>query len=172
MGASNSKQEPVVVYGNEVPIGFTPQLSDRLVKEATAAQGGAKADKRSDKTSDESSAGSRAEVNSRDLADQVEKQVASELSRILEKSQLEDLRSKERQTSTAELLSEIRDITQQISSSPSAKSQTYAKSLQARDHAVSCLRENSGRALDCWKEVQEFKTLVSDLEREFVAASK
>ncbi|PIA14887.1 hypothetical protein COEREDRAFT_82479 [Coemansia reversa NRRL 1564] len=157
MGASNSKEEPVYVYGNGVPIGFTPQLKDVLVKDATTAQG----------TDGNNSTGN---AESRDLADEIEKGVAKELARILEKNQLEDLRSKERQISTEELLGEIRDISQQIGGSTS-ESQSYERAVAARDRVAVCLRQHENKALNCWKEVGEFKSLVADLEREFVVAS-
>ncbi|KAJ2355800.1 hypothetical protein IWW50_003127 [Coemansia erecta] len=162
MGASNSKQEPVYVYGGEVPIGFTAQLQDKLVKDASSQS------KASEKTQTSSSAQG---VKSHDLANEVEKEVAKELERILEKQQHDLLRSKDRQTSTAELLSEIRDLSQQIGASPAAQSQTYSQAVGARDRVAACLRKNEGKTLDCWKEVGEFKGLVAALEREFVSAA-
>ncbi|KAJ2452066.1 hypothetical protein EV183_003182 [Coemansia sp. RSA 2336] len=161
MGASNSKQEPVHIYGSDIPIGFSVQLQDRLVKD-TAAPSSAKAQK-------PSTAGTQS-VNSRDLTDAVEKEVAKELERILEKQQHDQLRAKERQSSTAELLSEIRELSQQINSGPATRSSSFAEAVDARDRAAQCLRNNEGRALDCWKEVSTFKNLVAGLQREFVAS--
>ncbi|KAJ2614100.1 hypothetical protein H4S08_001878 [Coemansia sp. RSA 1365] len=157
MGASNSKEEPVYVYGSGIPIGFTPQLKDVLVKDATTAQ----------KAAGNNSTGS---AESRDLADEIEKGVAKELARILEKNQLEDLRSKERQTSTEELLGEIRDISQQIGGGTS-ESQSFGHAMAARDRVAACLKQHENKALNCWKEVGEFKNLVAALEREFIVAS-
>ncbi|KAJ1853927.1 hypothetical protein GGH12_004506 [Coemansia sp. RSA 1822] len=163
MGASNSKQEPAYVYGSDVPIGFTVGLKEKLLKEASA-QKEAKDKARTASSSPES-------VCSRDTAEEVEKAVAKELERILEKQQHDQLRSKDRQASTAELLGEIRDLSQQINTSPTAQSQTYGQAVNARNQVAACLRKNEGKALDCWKEVSEFKSLVATLEREFVAAS-
>ncbi|KAJ2803255.1 hypothetical protein H4S07_004500 [Coemansia furcata] len=160
MGASNSKNEPVYVYASEVPIGFTAQLKDKLVSEATM-------------TPSPPAAAAAANVdNSRDIADKIDEGVAKELARILEKSQLDELMAKERQASTSDLLREIRDVSHQIASNPSTKSATFEQSLQARDRVVACLKDNAERTLDCWKEVSEFKTLVTTLESEFVAMSK
>ncbi|KAJ2459111.1 hypothetical protein GGF42_001669 [Coemansia sp. RSA 2424] len=159
MGASNSKKEPVYVYASEVPIGFTAQLKEKLVSEATLpppSQPNAPA----------------ATTNSRDLADKIDEGVAKELARILEKSQLEELMAKDRQASTSDLLREIRDVSHQLSSSTTVTSPTFELSLQARDRVTACLKENAGRTLDCWKEVAEFKSLVATLESEFVAMSK
>ncbi|KAJ2833871.1 hypothetical protein GGI24_000664 [Coemansia furcata] len=156
MGASNSKNEPVYVYASEVPIGFTAQLKDKLVSEATMTPSPPAANV----------------DNSRDIADKIDEGVAKELARILEKSQLEELMAKERQASTSDLLREIRDVSHQIASNPSTKSATFEQSLQARDRVVACLKDNAGRTLDCWKEVSEFKALVTTLESEFVAMSK
>ncbi|KAJ1862965.1 hypothetical protein LPJ78_004366 [Coemansia sp. RSA 989] len=161
MGASNSKQEPVHIYGSDVPIGFSVQLQDKLVKDTTAP--GTKAQKPS------SAAGTQS-INSRELSDAVEKEVAKELERILEKQQHDQLRAKERQSSTAELLSEIRELSQQINSGPATQSPSFAEAVGARDRAAQCLRNNEGRALDCWKEVSTFKSLVAGLQREFVAS--
>ncbi|KAJ1731058.1 hypothetical protein LPJ61_002716 [Coemansia biformis] len=162
MGASNSKEQPVHVYGSEIPIGFTPQLKDKLMKEATAdaqkAPGSAKAE--------------RPGVSSRELADAVEQEVAKELARILEMSQLEELKAKERQASTAELLGEIRDATQRIGGGGRARgTESFGRAVAARDRVAACFRQHEGRALDCWKEVGEFKALVAALEREAVGAS-
>ncbi|KAJ2321341.1 hypothetical protein H4S02_000665 [Coemansia sp. RSA 2611] len=164
MGASNSKQEPVYVYGNEVPIGFTAQLQDKLVKDAASQ-------KQTDSSPHTAAASSTQSVSLRDPTDAVEKEVAKELERILEKQQHDELRSKDRQTSTAELLAEIRDLSQQISAGPTTKSQTFGQAVSARDRVAACLRKSEGRPLDCWKEVSEFKRLVAALEREFVAAA-
>ncbi|KAJ2821285.1 hypothetical protein FBU31_004957 [Coemansia sp. 'formosensis'] len=161
MGASNSKNEPVYVYASEVPIGFTAQLKDKLVSEATMTP------------SPPAATAAAANVdNSRDIADKIDEGVAKELARILEKSQLDELMAKERQASTSDLLREIRDVSHQIVSNPSTKSATFEQSLQARDRVVACLKDNAGRTLDCWKEVSEFKALVTTLESEFVAISK
>ncbi|KAJ2386340.1 hypothetical protein GGI23_006515 [Coemansia sp. RSA 2559] len=108
-------------------------------------------------------------ANSHDL---VEQEVAKELARILEKNQLDELQSKERQASSTEILHEIRDITRQIGSSPFANSAAFGQSLHARDRVTSCLVDNADRPLNCWKEVSDFKSLVATLESEFVAASK
>ncbi|KAJ2846232.1 hypothetical protein IWW36_004449 [Coemansia brasiliensis] len=146
MGASNSKQEP---------------LQDKLVKDTAAP---------SAKVRELPAAGTQS-VNSRDLSDAVEKEVAKELERILEKQQHDQLRAKERQSSTAELLSEIRELSQQINAGPAAQSPSFAEAVDARNRAAQCLRNNEGRALDCWKEVSTFKSLVAGLQREFVASN-
>ncbi|KAJ2779786.1 hypothetical protein H4R18_003814 [Coemansia javaensis] len=148
MGASNSKQEPVHVYSGTVPLGFTPQLKDKLEKEAKEAKAAPAA-----------------------TPDAVEAEVARELARILEKSQLEELKARERQTSTAELLAEIRDVAQQIGTSgPARESQSFRAALLARDRAAACLLDHKDRALDCWQEVAAFKSLVAALERETISA--
>ncbi|KAJ2079426.1 hypothetical protein H4R24_003791 [Coemansia sp. RSA 988] len=157
MGASNSKEEPVYIYGSEVPIGFTPQLKDVLEKGAATAQ-----------TSEGNS--STPSATSRDLADGIEKGVAKELARILEKNQLEELRSKERQSSTQELLGEIRDISQQIGAGTS-DTQSFESAMVARDRVAACYKQHENRALNCWKEMGEFKNIVAAMEREFIAAS-
>lgn len=41
----------------------------------------------------------------------------------------------------------------------------------ARNELVRCLRENDRRPLDCWQEVDNFKTQVAKAEREWVEGS-
>ncbi|KAJ2870048.1 hypothetical protein GGH93_005861, partial [Coemansia aciculifera] len=159
MGASNSKNEPVYVYASQVPIGFTAQLKDKLVSEATTTPNPPAA-----------AAAAGAMANSRDLADKVDEGVAKELARILEKNQLEELKAKERQASTSDLLREIRDVSHQIASNPTTKSPTYELALHARDRVAACLKDNAGRTLDCWKDVCEFKSLVATLESDITAS--
>ncbi|KAJ2636230.1 hypothetical protein GGF40_003135 [Coemansia sp. RSA 1286] len=158
MGASNSKSERVYVYGNDVPIGFTPQLQEKLVKDAET--GASKAEPPKPAASAPS-----------DMEEKVDALVAKELARILEKNQLDDMKARDRNASTTELLNEIRDISRQIQASPSTKSPTFAKALQARDRVATCLRDNSGRALDCWSEVAEFRALTATIEKEFASGS-
>ncbi|KAJ2159032.1 hypothetical protein GGF46_003324 [Coemansia sp. RSA 552] len=163
MGSSNSKSEPVYVYGSEVPIG----LKDKIAREAASSQP-------AQQPAAAAAPGSSgpAQVSSHDLADEVEKEVAKELARILEKSQNEQLKARERQASTAELLSEIRDASQQMGAGRAAGLAALGQAAQARDRVAGCLRQHEGRALDCWKEVDEFRGLVAELEREFVAGSR
>ncbi|KAJ2537687.1 hypothetical protein EV175_006648 [Coemansia sp. RSA 1933] len=165
MGASNSKEERVYIYADQIPLGFTPQLNEVLVKASAkpAKQQPADSSEHTKKLSD------NAADYSRDLVDE---EVAKELARILEKNQLDELQSKARQASSAEILNEIRDITHQINASPSAKSPAFEQSLHARDRVSSCLVDNADTPLNCWKEVSDFKALVATLESEFVAASK
>ncbi|KAJ2236631.1 hypothetical protein H4R99_003066 [Coemansia sp. RSA 1722] len=158
MGASNSKSERVYVYGNDVPIGFTPQLQEKLVKDAET--GASKVEPPKPAASAPS-----------DMEEKVDALVAKELARILEKNQLDDMKARDRNASTTELLNEIRDISRQIQASPSTKSPTFAKALQARDRVATCLRDNSGRALDCWSEVAEFRALTATIEKEFASGS-
>ncbi|KAI7821136.1 hypothetical protein BX661DRAFT_188671 [Kickxella alabastrina] len=166
MGASNSKEEPVYVYSNSVPIGFTPQLKEKLVKDATEKQNQAQNRTQTQTNPDP------AKFDSTDLQDKVEGLVAKELARILEKNQLDDLQARDRNASTTELLSDIRDVARQIAASTSTRSPTYEESLRARDRVAACLADNAGRPLDCWSHVAEFKALAKTLEAEFAAGAK
>ncbi|KAJ2009251.1 hypothetical protein GGI04_000631, partial [Coemansia thaxteri] len=119
MGAKNSKEAPVYVYAQDVPISITTQLEDRLIREATSAKdtSGTRNRHSTNMNADSATAaGSTGSTSS--LADKVDELVARELARILEKQQLEELKSKERQASTSDLLREIRDLTEQIDSNP------------------------------------------------------
>ncbi|KAJ2763609.1 hypothetical protein IWQ56_000242 [Coemansia nantahalensis] len=171
MGASNSKEEPIHIYGGEVPIGFTVQLKDKLEKEAATQQRQQKQQQKQQQQQKQNQ--EQQQIQQQRLADAVEQEVARELARILEKSQLEELKAKEHQASTAELLGEIRDVARQIGSGggQSRRPESFGDAVAARDRVAACLRQHEGRALDCWKEVGEFKALVSALEREAVGTS-
>ncbi|KAJ2785010.1 hypothetical protein GGI15_002076 [Coemansia interrupta] len=135
MGASNSKSEKVYVYATDVPIGFTPQLKEKLVDEAAAMQQQQQQQKQQPAI-DSDAAG---------LEDKVDARVARELARILEKREIDEANARDR----------------------------HAAALAARDRAASCLRDNAAnaRALDCWREVADFRAAAATLERQFAAAS-
>ncbi|KAJ1901474.1 hypothetical protein LPJ66_000756 [Kickxella alabastrina] len=171
MGASNSKEEPVYVYGNNVPIG----LKEKLVKDATEKQTQTQTqtqNRTQNRTQTQQNVVAAPPVDSTDLQDKVEGLVAKELARILEKNQLDDLQARDRNASTAELLSDIRDVARQIAASTSTRSPTYEESLRVRDRVAACLADNAGRPLDCWSHVAEFKALAKTLEAEFAAGAK
>ncbi|KAJ1861951.1 hypothetical protein LPJ73_000893 [Coemansia sp. RSA 2703] len=163
MGASNSKSEKVYVYANDVPIGFTPQLKEKLVSEAANPQQQQKQQQKQQPAIDTDASG---------LEEKVDERVARELARILEKREIDDANARDRHASTAELLADIRDIQRQIDTSPATASPAFAAALVARDRVAACLRHNAAhaRALDCWREVAEFRAAAAMLERQFAAA--
>ncbi|KAJ2720947.1 hypothetical protein GGI07_004297 [Coemansia sp. Benny D115] len=166
MGAANSKEEPVYVYGKDIPIGFSRQLGEKLVKKAQEESVETKP------VAPVAAPLASSTATARELTEKTEELVAKELERILEKQQIEDQKACERQASTTELLNEIRDITRQINASPSTRSPAFALSLRARDRVAACLIDNAGRPLDCWAEVAEFKALADTLQTEFAAGSR
>ncbi|KAJ1721982.1 hypothetical protein LPJ53_003555 [Coemansia erecta] len=162
MGASNSKSEKVYVYANDVPIGFTPQLKEKLVNEAATST-------QQQQTPAKQPA---ADSGASGLEDKVDALVARELARILEKREIDDANARDRHASTAELLADIRDIQRQIDTSPATASPAFGAAIAARDRVASCLRDNAAhaRALDCWREVADFRAAAATLERQFAAA--
>ncbi|KAJ1932464.1 hypothetical protein GGF37_007046, partial [Kickxella alabastrina] len=150
---------------------FTPQLKEKLVKDATEKQNQAQ-NRTQTQTQTQQNVVAAPPVDSTDLQDKVEGLVAKELARILEKNQLDDLQARDRNASTTELLSDIRDVARQIAASTSTRSPTYEESLRARDRVAACLADNAGRPLDCWSHVAEFKALAKTLEAEFAAGAK
>jgi altered-inheritance-of-mitochondria protein 13 len=41
----------------------------------------------------------------------------------------------------------------------------------AQDRVIACFRDNPQRPLDCWREVEEFKSTLKQVQREFIDIS-
>ncbi|KAJ2656873.1 hypothetical protein IWW48_004797 [Coemansia sp. RSA 1200] len=170
MGAANSKEERVYVYANQIPLGLTPKLEQGLAKASSSNSSSQVAPVATEPAHKDAPA---SEMNSLDLARLVDEEVGKELARILEKQQMDGLQAKERQASSAEMLSEMRDIAQQINNGSAAtRSAAFGKSIDARNRVSECLRDNADRPLNCWKAVGDFRALVGVLESEHVASCR
>lgn len=102
----------------------------------------------------------------------IQDRVASELTK-LEREALEKF-----QKTTAESLDKSKDTKLSVALS-NEKVQSLTKALQdsakliqvelsdevkkARGDVIACLKDNKGRALNCWDEVEQFKTLVNSM---------
>ncbi|KAJ1736752.1 hypothetical protein LPJ72_001112 [Coemansia sp. Benny D160-2] len=172
MGAANSKEERVYVYANQIPLGLTPKLEQGLAKASSRSSSSSQAAPVAAEPTHKDAAPA-GEMNSLDLARLVDEEVGKELARILEKQQMDGLQAKERQASSAEMLSEMRDIAQQINNGSAAtRSAAFEKSIDARNRVSECLRDNADRPLNCWKAVGDFRALVGVLESEHVASCR
>lgn len=102
----------------------------------------------------------------------IQDRVASELSK------LETQAREQFQKATSESLDKTKDNTTSVAIS-NEKVQGLTKALQdsaklilvelsddikkARGNVIACLKDNKGRALNCWDEVEQFKTLVNSM---------
>ncbi|CCX08600.1 hypothetical protein FPQ18DRAFT_317997 [Pyronema domesticum] len=152
MGSSNSTPRPIVLSG-ETPVRFSSSLVETL-------QSSSETDHTREKA----------------LELHIQERVASELRR-LEARESEILASVDRKLDK-QIASEDglnREKVQREIDALKARLENVPKVLEleegvknARENVVSCLRANSTRPLDCWKEVAEFKEQTRRLEKAFV----
>ncbi|KAJ3564925.1 hypothetical protein NP233_g7972 [Leucocoprinus birnbaumii] len=175
MGASQSRSEPdEKVFQSETPISFSPdvvnQLSNRL---------------ESPETSPERQTVLDAHIRSR-IQDELEhlrreeENVRDEIERALEKENLDRERAMAGDASegdgsgagevksSAALQGDLEEIREKISKYQTRKELTeYPEVKSHGDAVVECYRQNPTTPLDCWKEVDRFKTSVAKLEQEY-----
>lgn len=175
MGASQSRSEPdEKVFQSETPISFSPdvvnQLSNRL---------------ESPETSPERQTVLDAHIRAR-IHDELEhlrteeEHVQSEIERALEKENLDRERAMAGDASegdgnaagevrsSAVLQGDLEEIREKISKYQTRKELTeYPEVKSHGDAVVECYRRNPTTPLDCWKEVDRFKSSVAKLEQEY-----
>lgn len=67
-------------------------------------------------------------------------------------------------TSVSGANDKIADLTKRLKDNISkAKVQTSDEFNSAREQVIKCLRDNEGRSLNCWDEVQQFRKLANEL---------
>ncbi|KII88813.1 hypothetical protein PLICRDRAFT_110345 [Plicaturopsis crispa FD-325 SS-3] len=174
MGAGQSKSESEEqVFQNETPIQFSQDFVNTLA-DHSAAPG----------TSPERQSTLDSHIRSRINAELErlrgeEEQVRQEVERALEKENLDREKSMAGETaekadeelhgevkSSASLLGDLEEIRSKVDK--------YQKKQELSDHpdvkasgeaVVSCYRNHPTTPLDCWREVNAFKTSVADLEK-------
>ena len=97
---------------------------------------------------------------------QKEAEILSSISAALEKENLD----KEKPGMTSEVLGrDIEEVREKIERMAQDKKYKENPALvQAKEGVVLCYRNNAERPLDCWREVEAFKTEVGKLEQAFV----
>ncbi|KAJ1915583.1 hypothetical protein H4219_004249 [Mycoemilia scoparia] len=192
MGAKVSKQdEPVVFYGNQIKEGLANEITGKSEKPKAnytiydnpnpfanekPSHHDQQQQQQQQPTPPNTGATTRSPNQSpSNFADEVEAQVAKELSRYHEKLQIEEAKDNERynhQYSTLEIRDSLRDMIQTYSNIPKKLESPVVKAaLQARDEVAACYKNNPERTLDCWKQVQDFKEKVRAVEKEFISSA-
>ncbi|KAG0226312.1 hypothetical protein BGW42_003771 [Actinomortierella wolfii] len=147
MGASQSRQEPMVFMNEDDPVQV--RISSNFVNQLAQAQ---------------PSAGSP-----QDIENQVRQRVQAELERIkLQENEFVNYKS----TTNANAIVTEQEIDQLSKQHP----QKHVKALpeeivKAQDALVACYKKNSERSLDCWAEVEEFKKVVQKAQNAFIATA-
>ncbi|KLO13600.1 hypothetical protein SCHPADRAFT_940261 [Schizopora paradoxa] len=67
------------------------------------------------------------------------------------------------------LSGDIEEVRQKVDKFAERKSVVDAQTSDAAGSLLSCYKKNSSRPLDCWKEVETFRTLVADTERRAIS---
>ncbi|RLV85706.1 MICOS complex subunit MIC19 [Meyerozyma sp. JA9] len=102
----------------------------------------------------------------------IQDRVAAELAKLERETlkKFKDTTDKSLETSSYEGPSvsgandKIADLTKRLQDNISkAKVQTSDEFNSAREQVIKCLRDNEGRSLNCWDEVQQFRKLANEL---------
>ncbi|KAL6453914.1 MIC19 MICOS complex subunit MIC19 [Candida maltosa Xu316] len=149
MGSNSSKPE-TKVFTPETPIDFSATFLSQL------------------ETSPESDF-SRAQYTEKYIQDRVaselsklEKQTIKEFKNTTDKAILKD--EGEAKLSVASVNEKIGKLTDLLKENASlAKIVTPANVQESRDAVIKCLKDNQGKSLNCWDEVEGFKQLVKEL---------
>ncbi|WWC91635.1 uncharacterized protein L201_006581 [Kwoniella dendrophila CBS 6074] len=164
MGAAQSSQnvQEQIITPSEpgTSVQFSPSLISRLSSPASNESS----------TSNNSNSADeivrrRLQVESENLRSQ-EKEILEKISNELEKENL----NKEKPGMSSEVLSkDIEQIREKIERLKKHKIDNESKGVKAaRDQVEQCYLNNPEKPLDCWKQVELFKSEVSKLEQAFV----
>ncbi|KAG0259267.1 hypothetical protein DFQ27_004174 [Actinomortierella ambigua] len=147
MGASQSRQEPMVFMNEDDPVQV--RISSNFVNQLAQAQ---------------PSAGSP-----QDVENQVRQRVQAELERIkLQENEFANYKS----TTNANANVTAQDIEHLSKQQPQKHIKALPEEIvKAQDALVACYKKNSQRSLDCWAEVEEFKTVVQKAQNAFIATA-
>lgn len=102
----------------------------------------------------------------------IQDRVASELSKLekqareqFQKATSESLdKTKDNKTSVAISNEKVQGLTKALQDSAKLILVELSDDIKkARGNVIACLKDNKGRALNCWDEVEQFKTLVNSM---------
>ncbi|KAF9972063.1 hypothetical protein BGZ73_004880 [Actinomortierella ambigua] len=147
MGASQSRQEPMVFMNEDDPIQV--RISSNFVNQLAQAQ---------------PSAGSP-----QDIEKQVRQRVQAELERIkLQENEFANYKS----TTNANANVTAQEIEHLSKQHPQKHIKALPEEIvKAQDALVACYKKNPQRSLDCWAEVEEFKNVVQKAQNAFIATA-
>jgi len=176
MGAGQSKSDAYEhVFPNETPIQFSDEvvnhLSDHLASPETTPQRQSTLD---------AHIRSRIQTEISRLREE-EQHVKGEIERALEKENLDRERGMvEDETEDEEsgvghaksatvLLGDLEELRRQVERFHAKKDDVEFVTAQTRSNAVvQCYKTHSQSPLDCWREVQEFKASVANIEEHYI----
>ncbi|KIY64583.1 hypothetical protein CYLTODRAFT_457065 [Cylindrobasidium torrendii FP15055 ss-10] len=165
MGASQSKSEEKV-FTTETPISFSPDVVDRLAANVTSSEVPAERQLTLD-----------GHVRARIQAEMArlrkeEEEVRAKIEAALEKENLD--REKTLATDgdvkdSASLLNDLEEIKAKVERFQERKALVdYPELKGIQEKVLACYRNQPTRTLDCWREVNQFKVAVDQLEQKFV----
>jgi len=178
MGATQSSQRA----DDEAAVGGTPiQFSREVVNDMTDSM--IAAHPSSSSLDDRIRSQIKAEIQRlHDTEEEVQKEIATALAK--ENDDIHSRAAAEQDTETAEedeeetssrvrnsvvLSGDIEEVRQKVDKFAERKGVVDAQTSEAAGSLLSCYRQNSSKPLDCWKEVENFKTLVADTERRAIS---
>ncbi|KAI9209254.1 uncharacterized protein BJ171DRAFT_595023 [Polychytrium aggregatum] len=146
MGNAHTKPaDPVVLYNEpDIPITFSPNLLFRL-----------------DQIQNPNAAPSPKPAHNHDVDDVVHERVQ----RAIEKEKQQRLFFEER--SADQVRREAEDLLRRQKRVP--EQHVNAEYQQLQNAVIDCYRNNTARALDCWKEVADFKGAAKKAQHDFVS---
>ncbi|ORX40662.1 hypothetical protein BD324DRAFT_611714 [Kockovaella imperatae] len=160
MGASQSSQarpeQVVSAPESSTSVSFSPSLIDRLSSPASSKEP-------SESTDD--IVRRRLAAESAHIRSQ-EAEILSKISAALEKENLD----KEKPGMSSEVLGrDIEEVREKVERMKRDREEKEGEGIRkAKEDILRCYRENAQRPLDCWREVETFKTEVAKLEKAFV----
>ncbi|QWW22072.1 hypothetical protein CA7LBN_000818 [Candidozyma auris] len=102
----------------------------------------------------------------------IQERVASELSKLEAEAQqkFKDAtnnaleKSKDAKVSVAQSNEKVQSLTKALQESAKLIQVEVSEDIKkARSEVIACLKQNQGRSLNCWDEVEQFKTLVNSM---------
>ncbi|KNE63852.1 hypothetical protein AMAG_08916 [Allomyces macrogynus ATCC 38327] len=165
MGQGQSKPAEPVVFVNTVPL----MVSERLVHNLDAAESGAQ----SSEPTPAPVATSAPALSEEELHALVEERVAQRVAAELERRiATEGVRKDNReQLSSQVALREAEDMLQRLGRISLPTPEANPACLAAQEQVIACFKANPTRPLDCWQEVEAFKSSLKVVQKEFIHAA-
>ncbi|KAK9729631.1 hypothetical protein K7432_000149 [Basidiobolus ranarum] len=151
MGAQQSRQEPLVFYGeSDVALKFSHDFVNQL--------------QRNNQSSSVSHEHKSESVNPAEIDQIVEKRVSQELKKIRSSLAVEQ----EKKRPSTKIIEQ--DLEKLAEKNKVRNEKPLAPEIEERqNNLISCYKNKQGQPLDCWKEVELFKQSVEKARKEFVA---
>ncbi|KAH9914706.1 uncharacterized protein B0H18DRAFT_1125362 [Fomitopsis serialis] len=100
---------------------------------------------------------------------QIRARIQSELARLRAEEEAEAGEGTGAVKSSAALMGDLEELRSKVDRFKARREvEGYAQVQQKGEAVVSCYKNSPSRALDCWRQVNEFKASVSELEEQYV----